>query len=78
MEKLIVTASNSGDMSVGIPPLSAKITIEANVGMQDIWNDINYKDNLTIFKKDIIALLSWLDDMECYIEDIKVENGGGK
>lgn len=44
MKKLVIEAENDGDMSVGIPSLRAKITIEANVDMEDVIKDLNYKD----------------------------------
>ncbi len=72
-EKLIITAGNNGDRSVGIPPLDIKITIEANCDMQDVLDGVNYNDNPMLFRKDIQNLVAWIDDMECRVYDIKVE-----
>uniref|UniRef100_A0A6M3LR39 Uncharacterized protein n=1 Tax=viral metagenome TaxID=1070528 RepID=A0A6M3LR39_9ZZZZ len=72
-QKLVIEAGNSGDMSVGIYPMNVKITIEANVDMEDVLLDAKYRDNLKLFHEDIKDLLLWLDDMECRIDSIKAE-----
>jgi len=74
MEKLLmIEASNKGDMSVGIWGLRAKITIEANVDMDDVLSDINYKDNREKFVEDIKNLLIWIDDMPSEVDKIEIK-----
>jgi len=69
-EKLIITAGNNGDSSVGIPHLDVKITIEANCDMRDVKADIAYKDNWQAFCKDVQNLLLWIDDMTCEVDTV--------
>jgi len=69
-EKLIITAGNNGDRSVGIPPLDIKITIEGNIDMEAVKADIAYKDNWQAFCKDVQNLLLWIDDMTCEVDTV--------
>lgn len=67
---LVIEASNAGEESVGIQPLHCKIMIEADTEMQEVLDNINYLDNLKLFKKDIQNLLLWIDSMPSTIDNI--------
>ena len=72
-QKLIIEVGNMGDASVGIAGLNAKITIEANVDMEDVLKDIRYMDNEKQFEKDVNTLITWIDEMGCSINKIYIE-----
>lgn len=71
--KLIIQAENEGDMSVGLTPLTAKITIEINGDAEEVLRDIHMQDNIKEFAVDVNNLLSWFDDMPCKIYSIKTK-----
>ena len=72
-DKLVIHAGNSGDVSVGIEPLSVKITIEGNTDIEDTLDNIEYKDNKKRFIEDIKKLMRWFDDIPSEVREIATE-----
>lgn len=57
---LTVFMGDRGDMSVGIWPTNVEITFKANV---EFKNQIDYKENRELFRKQIQELACWFTDM---------------
>jgi len=71
--KLVVEGGDSGDMSVGIGSMRFKMTIESDVDMKQVYDDIHYEDNEKVFIKDVKDFVGgWLTDFKVYVESIKV------